>query len=119
VARTLHELGFKLTATKGTASAIAADGLPVTAINKVQEGRPHVVDLLKNGEISLVVNSVEERRGAIQDSRAIRTTRLGAARDLLHHHWPARVRLWKACVPLQEQLVYSLQELHAGLRQPT
>ena len=76
VARRLHQLGFSLMATRGTASAIAADGIPVTPVNKVQEGRPHIVDALKNGEIQLVVNSVEERRGAIQDSRAIRTTAL-------------------------------------------
>ena len=76
VARRLHQLGFSLMATRGTASAIAADGIPVTPVNKVQEGRPHIVDALKNGEIQLVINSVEERRGAIQDSRAIRTTAL-------------------------------------------
>jgi carbamoyl-phosphate synthase large subunit len=63
-------------ATRGTAGAIAAEGIPVTAINKVQEGRPHIVDALKNGRIQLVINSVEERRGAIQDSLAIRTTAL-------------------------------------------
>src|SRR5690606_4239485 len=44
IARTLHEMGFALVATKGTAAAIADAGLPVTAVNKVQEGRPHVVD---------------------------------------------------------------------------
>ena len=118
VARTLHELGFKLTATKGTASAIAADGLPVTAINKVQEGRPHVVDLLKNGEISLVVNSVEERRGAIQDSRAIRTTALAQRVTFYTTIAGARAAV-EGMRTLQEQQVYSLQELHAGLRQPT
>ncbi len=76
VARRLHSLGFTLMATRGTAGAIAAEGIPVTAINKVQEGRPHIVDALKNGRIQLVINSVEERRGAIQDSLAIRTTAL-------------------------------------------
>ena len=74
MAKTLHEMGFSLVATKGTAGAIAEAGIPVTPVNKVQEGRPHVVDMLKNGEISLLINSVEERRSAIQDSRAIRTT---------------------------------------------
>ena len=64
VAKTLHEMGFSLVATKGTAGAIAEAGIPVTPVNKVQEGRPHVVDMLKNGEISLLINSVEERRSA-------------------------------------------------------
>ena len=118
VARTLHELGFKLTATKGTASAIAADGLPVTAINKVQEGRPHVVDLLKNGEISLVINSVEERRGAIQDSRAIRTTALAQRVTFYTTIAGARAAV-EGMRTLQEQQVYSLQELHRGLAQVT
>jgi carbamoyl-phosphate synthase large subunit len=76
VARRLHSLGFALMATRGTAGAIAAEGIPVTPINKVQEGRPHIVDALKNGQIQLVINTVEERRGAIHDSLAIRTTAL-------------------------------------------
>ncbi|HVL57633.1 MAG TPA: carbamoyl-phosphate synthase large subunit, partial [Burkholderiaceae bacterium] len=76
VARGLHELGFKLIATRGTATALAAAGLPVAPINKVQEGRPNVVDMMKNGEIAMVINSVEERRSAIMDSRLIRTTAL-------------------------------------------
>jgi carbamoyl-phosphate synthase large subunit len=114
VARTLHELGFKLAATKGTASAIAADGLPVTAVNKVQEGRPHVVDLLKNGEISLVINSVEERRGAIQDSRAIRTTALAQRVTFYTTIAGARAAV-EGMRTLQEQQVYSLQSLHRTL----
>ena len=114
VARTLHELGFKLAATKGTASAIAAEGLPVTAINKVQEGRPHVVDLLKNGEISLVINSVEERRGAIQDSRAIRTTALAQRVTFYTTIAGARAAV-EGMRTLQEQQVYSLQSLHRTL----
>jgi carbamoyl-phosphate synthase large subunit len=115
VARTLHELGFKLAATKGTASALAAEGLPVTAVNKVQEGRPHVVDLLKNGEISLVINSVEERRGAIQDSRAIRTTALAQRVTFYTTIAGARAAV-EGMRTLQEQQVYSLQALHAGLK---
>src|SRR5437762_932779 len=60
VARTLSNLGFKLVATRGTAAALAAAGLPVTPVNKVAEGRPHIVDMIVNGEIALVVNTVEE-----------------------------------------------------------
>ena len=73
VARGLHLLGFKLVATRGTAAEIEAAGIPVQLVNKVTEGRPHIVDMVKNGEISLVINTVEERRNAIADSRTIRT----------------------------------------------
>jgi carbamoyl-phosphate synthase large subunit len=76
VARDLHAMGFALVATKGTAAAIAAAGVPVVTVNKVTEGRPHVVDMMKNGDIVMVINTVEERRNAIADSRAIRTNAL-------------------------------------------
>jgi len=61
VARGLHALGFALTATRGTAACIADAGIPVTTVNKVTEGRPHIVDAIKNGDIALVINTVEER----------------------------------------------------------
>src|SRR5690606_24848551 len=51
VARELHDLGFRLVATRGTASAIEAAGIPVAVVNKVTEGRPHIVDMIKNEEI--------------------------------------------------------------------
>jgi carbamoyl-phosphate synthase large subunit len=78
VAKKLLAYGFELVATKGTASAIQSAGLAVTAVNKVTEGRPHVVDMIKNNEIALVINTVEERRNAIADSRQIRTSSLMA-----------------------------------------
>ena len=65
VARELIDLGFSVVATRGTASAIAAAGLAVSEVNKVNEGRPHIVDMIKNNEISLVINSVEEKRQAV------------------------------------------------------
>ncbi len=73
VAKALVELGFDLVATRGTAAAIAEAGLPVQKVNKVTEGRPHIVDMIKNREIVIVINTVEERRNAIADSRTIRT----------------------------------------------
>jgi len=76
VARGLIELGFSIVATKGTAAAIEAAGLFCEVINKVTEGRPNVVDQIKNEEIALVINTVEERRNAIADSRHIRTSAL-------------------------------------------
>ncbi|OGA28736.1 MAG: carbamoyl phosphate synthase large subunit [Betaproteobacteria bacterium RIFCSPLOWO2_02_FULL_65_24] len=74
VARKLLELGFSLIATRGTAAVLASHGLPVAVINKVAEGRPHVVDMIKNREVSLIVNTVEDRRNAVRDSRSIRTS---------------------------------------------
>jgi carbamoyl-phosphate synthase large subunit len=75
-ARMLHELGYQIVATRGTAAALAAAGVPVTAVNKVAEGRPHIVDMMVNDEIAMVVNTVEEKRSAIHDSYAIRRAAL-------------------------------------------
>ena len=76
VARALRALKFDLVATKGTAATIREAGLDCVSVNKVTEGRPHVVDMIKNNEIALVINTVEERRNAIADSRQIRTSAL-------------------------------------------
>ena len=76
IARELVAMGFDLVATRGTAAAISAAGVPVQTVNKVTEGRPHIVDMIKNGDIALVINTVEERRNAIADSRQIRTSSL-------------------------------------------
>ncbi|MEY5029352.1 MAG: Carbamoyl-phosphate synthase large chain [Pseudomonadota bacterium] len=76
VARELAQQGFSLIATKGTAAAITAAGVACEPVNKVTEGRPHIVDMLKNNEVVMVINTVEERRNAIADSRHIRTTAL-------------------------------------------
>jgi carbamoyl-phosphate synthase large subunit len=75
-ARMLHELGFQIVATRGTAAALAAAGISVTPVNKVAEGRPHIVDMLKNDEIALVINTVEEKKSAIHDSYVIRRAAL-------------------------------------------
>jgi len=72
-ARALVDMGFKLIATRGTAKALEDAGLPVTRINKVLEGRPHVVDALKNGEVQLVFNTTEGAQ-ALADSASIRRT---------------------------------------------
>jgi len=76
VARQLAAQGFSLIATKGTAAAITAAGVACETVNKVTEGRPHIVDMIKNNDIALVINTVEERRNAIADSRHIRTSAL-------------------------------------------
>jgi carbamoyl-phosphate synthase large subunit len=76
VARGLAAMKFDLVATKGTAAAINAAGIHCAAINKFTEGRPNIVDLIKNNEVALVINTVEQRRNAISDSRHIRTSAL-------------------------------------------
>ncbi|MEI7761774.1 MAG: carbamoyl-phosphate synthase large subunit [Comamonadaceae bacterium] len=76
VARALSAMGFAVLATKGTAASINAAGVTCTSVNKVTEGRPHIVDMIKNNEISMVIHTVEERRNAIADSRQIRTSAL-------------------------------------------
>ena len=63
-------------ATQGTAKALEAGGLAVTRVNKVAEGRPHIVDMIKNGEIVFIINTVEEKRSAIRDSYSIRRAAL-------------------------------------------
>ncbi|WP_101759788.1 carbamoyl-phosphate synthase large subunit [Oceanicoccus sp. KOV_DT_Chl] len=73
VARKLMDLGFELVATRGTHKIITDAGIPAGLINKVNEGRPHVVDALKNDEIDLIVNTTEGRQ-TIADSSSIRRT---------------------------------------------
>ncbi len=73
VARDFAEAGFSLCATEGTASRIRQAGVECTRVNKVAEGHPHIVDMLKNDEIALIVNTTEGRQ-AITDSHSIRTT---------------------------------------------
>jgi carbamoyl-phosphate synthase large subunit len=117
VARGLHALGFKVVATRGTAAAIQEAGIPVMLVNKVAEGRPHIVDMLKNGEVSLVINTVEERRNAITDSRAIRTQAL-AARVTYYTTIAGALAAVEGMQYLREGLgikVYSLQDLHRSL----
>ncbi|OGA46504.1 MAG: carbamoyl phosphate synthase large subunit [Betaproteobacteria bacterium RIFCSPLOWO2_12_FULL_62_58] len=114
IARALAKLGFTLVATRGTAAALAAAGLNVTAINKVQEGRPHVVDMIKNAEIALIVNTVEEKRTAVRDSYSIRRAALQGHVTLYTTLSGARA----ACNGMEqsrELRAYAVQGLHARL----
>jgi len=72
VARQLADLGFELIATRGTAQVLQRAGIVCGVVNKVKEGRPHIVDKLKNGEISFIVNTTEGQKPAIADSFEIR-----------------------------------------------
>ena len=73
--RHLVEAGFKLVATSGTHKYLSENGLPVTKVNKVLEGRPHIVDSMKNGGVQLVINTTDGAK-SISDSRDIRRTAL-------------------------------------------
>ncbi|MBV7541736.1 carbamoyl-phosphate synthase large subunit [Acidovorax sp. sic0104] len=114
IARQLVALGFDLVATKGTAAAIEAAGVPVKVVNKVTEGRPHIVDMIKNNEIVMVINTVEERRNAIADSRAIRTSSLLARVTTFTTIFGAEAAV-EGMKYLDNLDVYSVQELHAQL----
>jgi carbamoyl-phosphate synthase large subunit len=72
VARSLEQLGFTLIATRGTAAVLGNAGIAVTTVNKVAEGRPHIVDMIKNGEVSLIVNTVDSKPSVMRDSWSIR-----------------------------------------------
>ncbi|WP_415890098.1 carbamoyl-phosphate synthase large subunit [Neptuniibacter sp. SY11_33] len=75
IAKDLAELGFSLVATRGTAKLMAEQGLEVEVVNKVMEGRPNIVDMIKNDEIAYIVNTTEGRK-AIEDSADIRRSAL-------------------------------------------
>ena len=115
VARELRELGFSLVATRGTAAVFQAHGIVATVVNKVAEGRPHIVDMIKNGEISLIVNTVEEKRSAVSDSRSIRTS--AVQQRITYYTTMAGAQA--ACAGIrhvQAPVPYDLQSLHASLR---
>ncbi len=113
IGQTLVRLGFTLYATRGTAAVLSAAGLAVTPVNKVAEGRPHIVDMIKNGEISLIVNTVEDKQ-AVKDSYEIR--RAALQNKIAYYTTLAGARA--ACIGLQhmeELQVYELQGLHKRL----
>ena len=116
LARKLNTLGFRLIATRGTAAAIASLGIAVTVVNKVAEGRPHVVDLIKNGGVAFIINTVEEKRSAMADSRSIRTTGLSQRITTYTTFAGARAAVDGMLAMTQARLqVYDLQSLHAEL----
>jgi len=114
VARALVDMKFDLVATKGTAAAIQAAGIACGVVNKVTEGRPHVVDMIKNNEVVLVINTVEERRNAIADSRQIRTSALLARVTTFTTIAGAEAAV-QGMAHMDNLGVVSLQEMHAQL----
>jgi carbamoyl-phosphate synthase large subunit len=114
VASDLHDLGFNVVATKGTAAAIEAAGVPVRLVNKVKDGRPHIADMVKGGEIQLVFTTVDETRTAIADSRYIRTAAL--AHRVTYYTTMAGCEAATEALKHQADFgVMSLQELHLQL----
>ncbi|MBA2483369.1 MAG: carbamoyl-phosphate synthase large subunit [Nitrosomonas sp.] len=112
IAKNLAQLGFILYATRGTAAVMNNAGLKVFAVNKVAEGRPHIVDMIKNGEIELIVNTVSNKRSAIHDSYSIRHAALEAGVTCYTTLAGARA----ACVGMtnmRELQAYNLQSLHS------
>ena len=111
VARDLVELGFKLVATVGTARIIREAGVPIGDINKVNEGRPHIVDMLKNQEVQFIVNTTEGKQ-AIADSFEIRRTALQSK-----VFYTTTISGGEACVAAirhgEDYSVTSLQDWHA------
>ncbi len=114
VARALAAMKFDIVATKGTAAAITAAGIACGTVNKVTEGRPHVVDMIKNNEIALVINTVEERRNAIADSRQIRTSSLLARVTTFTTIAGAEAAV-EGMKYIENLSVISVQEMHAEL----
>jgi carbamoyl-phosphate synthase large subunit len=114
VAKNLHNLGFTILATRGTASVISAAGVPVTMVNKVAEGRPHIVDMIKNGEVNLIVNTVDSKPSVMRDSYSIRHAALQGR--VTYYTTLAGARA--ACAGMQHLTglkVYDLQSLHQRL----
>jgi carbamoyl-phosphate synthase large subunit len=114
VAKALRALGFSILATRGTGAVIRAAGVEVTVVNKVAEGRPHIVDMIKNGDVKLIVNTVDRKRSAIQDSYSIRHAALQGR--ITYYTTLAGARA--ACLGMQhlaELQIYDLQALHRRL----
>jgi carbamoyl-phosphate synthase large subunit len=114
IARSLIGQGFSVVATKGTAAAIQSAGMHCEVVNKVTEGRPNIVDLIKNEEIAMVINTVEERRNAIVDSRYIRTSALLGRVTTFTTIAGAEAAV-QGMKYLDQLEVSSIQELHAQL----
>ncbi|MEO1420549.1 MAG: carbamoyl-phosphate synthase large subunit, partial [Pseudomonadota bacterium] len=111
LAQMLIELGFDIVATQGTAKALAAAGVECRRANKVSEGRPHLVDMIKNGEVELIINTTEGKK-AIRDSQTIRGE--AVARGVTYYTTLAAARA--TCDAMQhiaDDAVNCLQDLHA------
>jgi carbamoyl-phosphate synthase large subunit len=112
LARNLVSRGFEIVATSGTAAALQAAGIDCRSVNKVREGRPHIVDMIKNDEINLIVNTTEGKQATIE-SHSIR-------REAVHRRvtyyttLAAALATCEALDHIDEVAVNRLQDLHRG-----
>ena len=114
IAGSLVKLGFTILATRGTAAKINAEGVEVTVVNKVAEGRPHIVDMIKNGEVNLIINTVDSKPSVMRDSYSIRHAALQGR--VTYYTTLAGARA--ACLGMQHITglqVYDLQTQHQRL----
>ena len=115
-ARNFQELGYGLCATRGTAAHLKEKGIIVQVVNKVLEGRPHIVDMIKNGDVAVVINTVSTDVQSIKDSHSIRRTSL-TNRVPLYTTIAGGEAMSEGVKSLNGTDVYSVQELHARLQQ--
>ena len=115
-ARNFQELGYGLCATRGTAAHLKEKGIIVQVVNKVLEGRPHIVDMIKNGDVAVVINTVSSDVQSIKDSHSIRRTSLNN-RIPLYTTIAGGEAMSEGVKSLNGTDVYSVQELHARLQQ--
>jgi carbamoyl-phosphate synthase large subunit len=115
LAKKLIDRGFEIVATVGTAKVIAAAGLAVRVVNKVREGRPHIVDMIKNDEISLIVNTTEGKQATLE-SRSIR--REAVHRKVTYYTTiNAALATCEALDHLDSGEVNLLRDMHAEVKQ--
>jgi carbamoyl-phosphate synthase large subunit len=113
IGKRLIEQGFTLIATRGTARLLNDAGVECTAVNKVHEGRPHIVDMIKNDEVNLIVNTTEGKK-AINDSYEIRREALQGKVT----YTTTITGAWALCEAMSftdNEQVYRLQDLHEGI----
>ena len=113
VAAELADAGYKIVATRGTGAALAKAGIDCKVVNKVSDGRPNVLDKIKNHEIQLVITTSNESRGEISDARAIRMAALANRVTYFTTIAGGRAAV-EGIKHLEDAQVYSLQEMHAA-----
>ena len=114
VAESLVSQGFDLVATRGTARLLNEKGIDCRSINKVREGRPHIVDMIKNDEVNLIINTTEGKK-AINDSYEIRREALQGKVT----YTTTMAGAWALCEAMafkDKEQVYRLQDLHEGIK---